>query len=492
MAAGPSSPRACRAPAGRSRAPHRDRGSRSRGLDRVPGTLVSGGWRKRPNLRCCRGRHGKARGFQVHGQSTGVARGAPGRGERGGVDVRTRRGGTAVAGRTVEPTSRVDVVIDLLPDAPALRHGARIRFHQGTTEALGRVALAQIREPEDSATGGFRLQAEELRTRASEVAPGGSAYARIRFEGTAVLTRGENRYHPRPIAGSRSAAGLCSDPQHAVSNSPPAATSAFGALTSSDPSTAHARAVLAFIEERGTAGLPRAALVTRAGLAPSDAGALEHALTAAASAVRIEGFLVSPLVVDDVSRKLLRAVGAHHTAQPLSEGLPREEARERLFARAAPPLFEHVVTRLAAAGKLGGNGSRLALAGHQLSLSPEEVHAREVLERLFREGGLGPPDLGVVGASAGLAPAVVERVALLLVRQKTLIKVDALFFHAAALAGLKDDVMALKGEGGTAARVDVAAFKARYGISRKYAIPLLEYLDRERITRRVGDSRVVL
>ena len=65
---------------------------------------------------------------------------------------------------------------------------------------------------------------------------------------------------------------------------------------------------------------------------------------------------------------------------------------------------------------------------------------------------------------------------------------DSLLFHAEALAGLKADVRALKGS----ARVDVSAFKERYGISRKYAIPLLEYLDRERVTRRVGDSRVVL
>ena len=62
---------------------------------------------------------------------------------------------------------------------------------------------------------------------------------------------------------------------------------------------------------------------------------------------------------------------------------------------------------------------------------------------------------------------------------------------ADALERLKHDVLALKGQGG-AAKVDVAAFKDRYGISRKYAIPLLEWLDRERVTRRVGDARVIL
>ena len=79
----------------------------------------------------------------------------------------------------------------------------------------------------------------------------------------------------------------------------------------------------------------------------------------------------------------------------------------------------------------------------------------------------------------------------LLIRQKTLVKIETLLFHAAALDRLKEEVKALKGQGGPA-KVDVAGFKERYGISRKYAIPLLEWLDRERVTRRVGDARVIL
>jgi selenocysteine-specific elongation factor len=78
-----------------------------------------------------------------------------------------------------------------------------------------------------------------------------------------------------------------------------------------------------------------------------------------------------------------------------------------------------------------------------------------------------------------------------MVRQKTLAKVETLLFHTAALERLKQDVLSLKG-GPQPPRVDVGSFKVKYGISRKYAIPLLEWLDRERVTRRVGDARVVL
>jgi selenocysteine-specific elongation factor len=167
--------------------------------------------------------------------------------------------------------------------------------------------------------------------------------------------------------------------------------------------------------------------------------------------------------------------------------MSREEARERLFGRAAPAVFEHVLGELASGGRIVAR-DRLAIAGHQLSLSPEEARAQSAIERLYREGGLAPPPESTLASAANVSPAVADRVAKLLLRQKTLIKVDALLFHAEALASLKEDVRGLK----ATARVDVAAFKERYGISRKYAIPLLEYLDRERVTRRVGDARIVL
>jgi selenocysteine-specific elongation factor len=185
----------------------------------------------------------------------------------------------------------------------------------------------------------------------------------------------------------------------------------------------------------------------------------------------------------------LQMVKAHHAAQPLSPGVPREEARERLFGRAAPDVFDHVIHTLEKGNALVARDT-LALPGHQLSLSPEEARARDRLTTLFRDAGLAPPDAKTVAAAAAIETAVADRMLKLLVREKTLVRVDELLFHAGALAMLKSDVSARKAAGET--RIDVAVFKERYGITRKFAIPLLEYLDRERVTRRVGDGRVVL
>lgn len=463
----------------------------------VTGTLVSGRLKEEDELALLpANRTVKARGLQVHGQRAGSAQA----GRRvavnlGGVELAdVGRGDTLCTPHGFEATRRVDVAIDVLADARALRHGARIRFHQGTTEVLGRVAVAGGREPGLGARSSVPGSAEPgSGARESEIPPGASAYARIRLEGPAVLTRGDRfilrAYSPPVTVGG----GVVLDPHPPRSATRNAAAFArFQRLDVREGAAApQESAVLTFIDERGAAGLARSALVSRAGIAPADADVLERKLTSAGKATRLENVLVSPVVLQDLSSRLLAAVTAHHAAQPLSDGMPREEARERLFGSAAPAVFEHVVAGLIARGTLAGR-DRLTLAGHQMSLSAEEARAREAIERLFRDGALAPPDLAAVSSGTGVAAAVVDRVARLLVRQKTLIKVETLLFHADALSRLKADVVALKESEGAHARVDVAAFKARYGISRKYAIPLLEYLDRERITRRVGDARVLL
>ena len=199
--------------------------------------------------------------------------------------------------------------------------------------------------------------------------------------------------------------------------------------------------------------------------------------------------LFAPHLRADLARALEQIVRDHHKAQPLSDGLPREEARERLFSHADPALFERVLADLAAGGAVSGR-ERLVAAGHAVALSSDETAARERIERALKDGGLKPPEPSAIAADAGIGTDVANRVLTLLVRQKAVARLDTLYFDVGALDRLKGEVKALKALG--IATVDVASFKDRYGLSRKYAIPLLEYLDRERVTRREGDRRVIL
>jgi selenocysteine-specific elongation factor len=155
-------------------------------------------------------------------------------------------------------------------------------------------------------------------------------------------------------------------------------------------------------------------------------------------------------------------------------------------------VYELVLQDLSRGGRLSVR-DRLALPGRRLELSPEEARARASIEAVYKDRGLKPPDAATLAAEKRLPAQLVEKMTSLLLRQKVLARVDTLVFHADALQQLKADMQALKAAapGGRAA-VDVATFKDRYGITRKFAIPLLEWLDRERITRRVGETRVVL
>ena len=440
----------------------------------VTGTLVSGTLREEQELVVLpRGQAVKVRGLQLHGRRDVTA----GAGRRtavnlGGVEVaELARGDTLCQPGAFETTRRIDVSLDLLEDARPLRHGARVRFHQGTSELLGRVALASRRE------SGVPI---------AEAAPGDSVYARVRLEAPAVLTRGDRfivrAYSPSVTIGG----GRVLDPQ------PPREairTEAGRArLTSLDDTID--RAVITYVTERRGAGLPRTALASRAGLASDDARAVVDRLVQAREIAVAGDLLVSVAVTKTLADRLMSELQAHHKAHPLAEGMPREEARERVFGKAALPVFEYAVERLVAARKITAR-DRLALEGHAVSLSPEESRVQERLLNIYRQARLAPPDPSTAAADAAASKEIVERVLKLLLRQRSLVKVDTLVFHAEALEGLKADVRAMKA-GAADARVDVASFKEKYGITRKYAIPLLEFLDRERITRRVGDSRVVL
>ncbi|HXW05313.1 MAG TPA: selenocysteine-specific translation elongation factor [Vicinamibacterales bacterium] len=440
----------------------------------VTGTLVAGVMREGQDLTALpAGRPVKVRGMQVHGEpATEASAGHRLAVNLSGVDVADlSRGATLCEPGAFDASRRLDVRLELLGDARPLRHGARVRFHSGTSELLGRVALSSV-----VAGAGP----------AAEVEPGASAYARIRLEAPAVVTRGDRfivrAYSPTVTIGG----GVVLDPHPPrTAIRTPSAIERFRRLDSRED-----EAVTVFVEERGAGGLPRGALVERAGLTQAAADALGRALVQSGRASAVENLLVAPAVLEHLTARLVTELEAHHRAQPLSEGLPREEARERLFGRAAGAVFEEVLRRLAAAGRVAGR-DRLALAGHQVSLSPEEASAEEGLARVYLDAGLAPPDLQAAATAARTRLDVAERVLKLLLKRRTLVKLDTLLFHAEALERLKAEVRALKGPDGPA-RIDVAAFKDRYGITRKYAIPLLEYLDRERVTRRVGEGRVVL
>jgi selenocysteine-specific elongation factor len=195
--------------------------------------------------------------------------------------------------------------------------------------------------------------------------------------------------------------------------------------------------------------------------------------------------------VNDLRAQLTAELTAFHAAQPEEAGMPRETLRARMTARAAPELVEAVLGDLATRGVIRDAG-RVALASHQPAEAGDQ-RVRAAVERRLQTAALAPPEPSVISAELGLPQADVMHAIQALVREGRLVRVSGIAFHRDGLAALKADVLELRAgqPPGAQIRLDVAAFKARHGLTRKHAIPLLEWLDRERVTRRVGDVRVV-
>ncbi len=442
----------------------------------VTGTLISGRLRPDDDLVLVPGdRRVRVRGLQVHGRRREQAD----TGQRtavnlGAIEVAdVERGQTLATPRGLTVTRRADAVVDLLPSAKPLKHGARVHFHQGTTEVLGRVSVADAGP--------------------TDIRPGERAPVRIRLETPAPLVRGDRfilrAYSPTTTIGGGQV--LDPDPPRAGVRTP-GAHERFAALDLDGAAADDLVALTRMVADSGRQGLTVASLVSRAGVEPARVEEVVAALQRGGYARLAGDRLVSPAAVEALAARLLALVAEYHKREPLAHGLPREEARERVFARADPSVFELVVNDLVAANRLAGR-ERLALHGHRLELTPDERRACEAVERVYREAGLKPPDAATVAAEGRVPAPLVEKMTALLLRQKALVRVDTLVFHADALQRLRTEVQALKATAPAGrATIDVPAFKDRYGVTRKFAIPLLEWLDRERVTRRVGETRIVL
>ena len=258
----------------------------------------------------------------------------------------------------------------------------------------------------------------------------------------------------------------------------------------SDDRMGQEQAVQVLAEERGLTGLPIVELYTRWGLGKETVEALVGRMEGLGTARRIGELLVATGPLVDVGERLVSMVSTFHAQDPLSGGVPREELRERLFKWAGSAVFDAVLDRLVGDGRLVAR-DRVALAGHEVVLSPEERRISDAALTLLQGAGLSPLAPAAVAERLDCDLAMLDRILLLLVRQGELTRVGALVFDRRALERLEAEVRALN-TGTEPTRIDVATFKGRYEISRKFAIPLLEYLDRERVTRRVGQQRIVL
>jgi selenocysteine-specific elongation factor len=230
-------------------------------------------------------------------------------------------------------------------------------------------------------------------------------------------------------------------------------------------------------------------------------GWLEHEIAAAAKSLIDTGrakkisaeqlILLGAKAFDELRQKINARIEKFHKENPLLPGISREDLRSSLGRRVRPEAFRAALDDLLVQKTLEFQGEIVKRAGSAISLDPEEARAKEQIEKAFASAGLAVPAVKEVLSKLPVEAKRAEKILQILLRDKTLVRVTPeLIFHRDALAQLRDRLSVFKKTKGQ--RISVPVFKELTGITRKYAIPLLEYLDRERVTRRAGDERVIL
>ncbi|MFN7935272.1 MAG: selenocysteine-specific translation elongation factor [Bryobacteraceae bacterium] len=423
----------------------------------VTGTLVSGALRVEQEVEIQPGgQQVRVRGIQVHGKPvTKAFAGQRTAVNLGGIDhSELRRGMVVTEPQRFAAAKLIDCSVDLLASAKPLRHRAPVHFHSGTAE----------------------IEAEVRIPNSGRIEPGAKGYVRIALREPALLLPGD-RFILRMFSPVVTIAGGT-----VLDIAPPRKLSTAGERLALMERSSVPERVRLLVRE-APLGMSMAQLIARTGMTAKE-------LTAAIGTAKLgwmedHQWVMEPGNLTELQGRMKKTLAAFHSQNPLQPGLSKEVLRSRDLT-GAPAFLLDAVLRITAG--ITADGDVIRLSSHKLALKGDEEQALKKIEDAFATAGLAVPSALEVLKSCGVDAVRARSLLAILFRDKRLVKVaEDLLFHPSALDQLRHLLSARKG-----ARFSVPEFKDWTGVSRKYAIPLLEYLDRERITRREGDSRVIL
>jgi selenocysteine-specific elongation factor len=445
----------------------------------VTGTLVAGTIHREDELEVFpTGRLVRVRGAQVHGQAAEAAFA----GQRTALNLAgastedLARGMTLAPPGMFETTRRADGLLRLLSSAPRpLKDRARVHFHSYTMETAAEIVLYEPKELDS-------VLARKAKVGHAQLLPGQEAFARLKLPEAALLLPGDRfiirQFSPVVTIGGGvvlDAAPIPRIREHA---------DFLKILTAGEAETI----LRARIARRQRNGISMTRLAAETGWPP---GVIETRLAQPirkGDVVRAGELFLHLPALEALTSHMVSKAAEFHKKNPLVGGISKEELRAQVDA--VPEAFEAAAAMLVRDKKLEVIGDLARLPGRGVVMKDEEAESKQIIEQAFGNAGLKVPALHEVIAGLKVDKARAQKIVTLLLRDKVLIKVsDELVFHRSALDQLRRQMAVYKAKSST---IDVAKFKELAGVSRKYAIPLLEYLDRERVTRRVGDAREIL
>jgi selenocysteine-specific elongation factor len=414
-----------------------------------------------------RGLASRVRGLQVHGEPVETAEA----GQRTAVNLQgieraaIERGDVVAPPGALVPTVLVDATVELLEDAPRpLKTRDRVRFHVGTQEVMARVLLV----------GRAALE------------PGQSAYGRFRLEGPVVALPGDRcvirSYSPIVTIGGGTILDVV-PPR--FKRKAPALLAHLELLEKSAPG----QVVEEHLRQAGPAGIRAADLRARTPFGPERLRTLLEELSRSGDVIAVDReWYLHRDVHDRLRAQTLGLLESFHSDNPLRGGISREELRSRA-GHAQERVFAQLLSGLEAEGLVRSERDQVRLASHTIRLSPEQQRVVDGVEAHFREAAAAPPSAEEALVRAGSPGNERHELFQLLVAERKLIRVkESLYFHAEALRVIQDKLVAHLREKKEIGPADV---KDLLGVSRKYAIPLMEYFDAQRITVRQGERRVL-
>jgi len=437
----------------------------------VTGTIISGKVSVGDTLEVLpKGLEAKVRGIQAHGRPVESATA----GLRTGINLQglekavIDRGDVLAHFHSLKPTTLVDGVFQLLPGVPKpLKNRARLRLHVGTVEALGRVIL---------------LDREEVRG-------GEEAYLQIRVEAPIVALPGDRfvlrSYSPVFTIGGGEILDAFPPRRKRL------ASETREELTILERGSSEEKLALR-LYKAGPAGLSFAEMLMRSNLSPSKLKPVVGSLTSGGRILLYDPErqrYIHSGVAADLKRFVAEFLEEFHRQNPLQPGAVKEELKSKLPPQVDLRLFNYLLSALISEKKIVAEKETLRLASHKISLKEEERELHRKMTALYRRGGLQPPTVKEVAAELQVSENELKPVLQLLTKEGALIKVkEDLYFSRAALEDLEQRTVAFLQQNKELTPVQ---FKEISQVSRKFAIPLLEYFDGKKLTMRVGDKRIL-
>jgi selenocysteine-specific elongation factor len=427
----------------------------------VTGTLLSGALNVGESLTLEPGsRSVRVRGMQAHGRTEErLESGSRVALNLAGIEVaEVSRGQTLVPEGTLTSTSAIDVDATLLPGSSVVRHRSKVHFHAFTSDTLATVSL-------------YGHEAAE---------PGTRRLMRLKLQQPIMLVPGDHFVLRQCSPASTIGGGRLLD-AHPLPNLRKAKCLAW---LERFKNASLEEQVLLRVARRGIVGLTVHELMVETGLRREALERYAEPFVSSRQLLRIPGDMLlsnesAEIAISDISSRLKK--------DAKSDGLKRSELKSQTGLNAA--ILNFLIETLAREQKIRLQDERIYPVGSQPQGADPDLKQRSAIAAIYEAAGLTAPSSSEVAAKLGLKESEMRRLMTLLLRDRILVKIgtDALYIHNGALEGLRDRMKKLRGQ-----TLDVAGFKQLTGLSRKYAIPLLEYLDRERLTRKNGDKRLVL